>query len=62
MADAPPDAGPRKTRGRPRVDESGRVISTWVRVSEYDRLNRLANRQNKSVGEVVRDLLHLRLR
>ena len=56
------DAARRPSRGgRPKA-EPGERISTYVRVSDYDRLVRLAFERNETVAKVVRDLLKLKLR
>jgi len=47
--------------GRPRAAEPGAVVSTWVAVSEYDRVIRLARKHDMSVSTLVRSLLKLRL-
>jgi len=53
---------PHRPRGRPKVDEPGARLSTYVRTSDYDRLVRLALKQDRSVSALVRDLLKLKLR
>lgn len=52
-----------RPRGRPRVDEPkpGVSASTWLEPSEYDKLVRLANKQDKTVSAMVRQLLVLKL-
>jgi len=59
MADDPP---PKRKPGRPRVEEPGTRLSTFLRNSDYDRLVRLALKQDRSVSALVRDLLKVRLR
>jgi len=52
----------RRKPGRPRVDEPGQVLATYVRTSDYDRLVRLALKTDRTVAALVRDLLNLKLR
>jgi hypothetical protein len=47
--------------GRPRVEEPGRHIATYIRTSDYDRLVRLALKHDRPVSAVFRDLLLKRL-
>jgi hypothetical protein len=56
----PPTRDPRKG-GRPKVDEPGTRLSTYVRNSDYDRLVRLALKHDRTVAALVRDLLKLKL-
>ncbi len=49
-------------RGRPRVEEPGASVSTWLRPDDHDRLLRLANKHDMKVSALVRQLLKLRLR
>lgn len=56
-----PDA-PQRPRGRPKSDEPGTSVSTWLRPSEHDKLIRLANQQETSVSSLVRQLLLLKIR
>ncbi len=51
-----------KPRGRPHAEEPSTTVMTWVRVSEYDRLVKLANQREQSLSALVRSLLVLRLR
>ncbi len=51
-----------KPRGRPRVDEPGSRVSTWMTVGEHDRLIALAKQQDQSVSKTLRDLVILRLK
>ena len=53
---------PKRPRGRPRVDEPGQVLATYVRTSDYDRLVKLALKHDRTVAALVRELLHLKLR
>lgn len=55
MADTP-------KRGRPRVDVPLTSLSIRVPAPVHDRLIRIANRAEKSLSELVRDVLILRLR
>jgi hypothetical protein len=48
--------------GRPRTVNEGASVSAWIDAKHYDQLVRLANKQDKSVSTVVRELLVLRLR
>lgn len=48
--------------GRPRADEPGVVVATWLRSSEYDRLIRQAQTQDQSVSALIRDLLRVSLK
>jgi hypothetical protein len=56
------DDPPRRRPGRPRVDEPGARLSTFVRQGDYDRLVRLALKEDRSVAALVRELLNLKLR
>jgi predicted CopG family antitoxin len=47
--------------GRPRVDPPGARVTTWIRSSDYDRLLKLAQQQDKSISGVIRELLKLKL-
>jgi len=51
-----------KVRGRPRVEEPGTSMTVWVRVSEYDRICRMAQQRDQTVSSLVRQLLILKLR
>ena len=55
---------PQRPRGRPKADEPGMNVSSWVRPSEYDRLVKMANQQDPpvSVSALVRSLLKLKIR
>jgi hypothetical protein len=55
-------ADDRPKRGRPRVNEPGASVSTWVRAGEYDRLVRLAREQDTTVSSLVRSFLKLKLK
>jgi len=56
------DGTPPRGRGRPRVEESGLRLSTYVRTADYDRLLKLAQARDKSMSGLIRDLLRLKLR
>lgn len=51
-----------RKRGRPRLAEPGAKLTTYVRISDYDRLVRLATQSDKSLSGLIRDLLRLKLR
>jgi len=53
---------PTNPRGRPRVDEPGSAVTTWLRPKEHDYLIRMANEREQSVSSLVRQLLVLKLR
>lgn len=50
----PPD--PRKP-GRPKADEPGIRLSTWVRVSTYDALAKYALKHEQSLSAILRENL-----
>lgn len=52
-------AGPRRRRGRPRIDPSqaSSPVSTRLPVDLHDRLVQIASRYDKSVAEVARSIL-----
>lgn len=51
----------KRQRGRPRVEEPGSTVSTWLPKSEHDRLIAIATRRGDSVSAIVRRLLTVRL-
>lgn len=51
MADAAD--GLRRKGGRPKADTPGRSVTTYLRVDAYDRLYRLAKREEKSVSPIA---------
>lgn len=53
---------PDKPRGRPKADEPGSTVSTWLRTGEHDKLVKLAQQQETSISALVRQLLALKLR
>lgn len=61
MADARPPLTPVPRRGRPRAQEPGYSVKTWLRGSDYDRIIKLAAERREPISSVVRDLLILRL-
>jgi hypothetical protein len=50
-----------KPRGRPRVEEPGSSVSTWLPASYHDRLIHMANQREVKVSALVRTLLIMRL-
>jgi hypothetical protein len=55
------DTSQKPRRGRPPAKEQGAALTTWVRISEYEKLVRLANRKETSVSSLVRSLLLMKL-
>lgn len=55
-------AGPKRPRGRPRVEEPRASVSTWLPASYHDRLIKMANNRNESVSSLVKSMLMLQLR
>lgn len=55
------DRDPPRRPGRPRADP-GTVLSTYVRTADYDRLVRMALKEDRSVAALVRELLRLKLK
>jgi hypothetical protein len=51
----------RRRRGRPKLEEPGGPVSTWLRNGDHDRLIALARREQKSVSAFVRDLVKRRI-
>jgi hypothetical protein len=60
MTKPPPD--PPAKRGRPRLEEPGSSVSTWLRRGEHDQLLREARQSETTVSSLVRKLLTQRLR
>jgi len=56
-----PDDAPRRRPGRPPVDEPRSSVSIWLRTCDRDRLVRLARLHEKSVSQILREVLTLRL-
>jgi len=55
------DRDERRRPGRPR-EAPGTSVSTYIRVSDYDKLVRLALKEDRSLASLVRDLLRLKLK
>jgi hypothetical protein len=51
------DDKPQRPRGRPKADEPGTTVSTWLPPQEHDRLIRLANAREQSLSKTIRELL-----
>lgn len=51
-----------KPIGRPRAEEPGSSVTTWLRQSEHDRLIKMANKHETTISALVRSLLILKLR
>jgi len=49
--------GTPRGRGRPRATEQMSTVSTWIPASAHDKLIQVANAQEMSVSEVVRNVL-----
>ncbi len=60
-SDRPMEPPVERRRGRPRMDEPGSAVTTWLRPDEHDRLIKLANAREQTVSSLVRSLLILRL-
>jgi len=52
---------PKPKRGRPRAVEPGSRVTTWIRLSDHDRLITLARSQAVSVSSVLRQIVKARL-
>ena len=61
MTDETPRVAPSR-RGRPRVEAPMTSISIRVPISEHDRYLQIANRADKKLSALIRDVLVLRLR
>lgn len=48
-----------RRRGRPKNEEEGSTISSWVSTSEHDQLVKLANKQRQSVSSLIRQLVRV---
>ena len=48
-------------RGRPKVDEPGNAVATWLRPGDHDRLIAIAKREEKTISALVRELVKLRI-
>lgn len=49
--------GPRRPRGRPRVDEPSVRCSTRLRVKDFDRLAKIALLRDESMSSLLRSLV-----
>lgn len=57
------DRDPPRRRGRPRAESPiSSSVTAWLHPADHDRLIALAQRQEKSVSAVVRELLQFKLR
>ena len=56
MSEKPP------SRGRPKNDEPGSRVTTWIPSSEHDKIIKLAEDRGESVSSMVRLLLLTRWR
>lgn len=52
---------PKRPRGRPKADEPGSAVMTWLRATEHDRLIALAKREEKTLSALIRELLKLKI-
>lgn len=48
-------------RGRPREEEPGNTVATWLRAGDHDRLIAIAKREEKTISALVRELVKLRI-
>jgi hypothetical protein len=55
-----PEKTPKRPPGRPR-EAPGTKLSFYVRTSDYDRIAKLALKEDRSLSSLVRALLHLKL-
>ena len=51
-----------KQRGRPRVNEPGSSVSTWLPAGYHDKLIEMANQREVPVSALVRQLIIMRLK
>jgi hypothetical protein len=51
-----------KRRGRPKVEDPGSAVTTWLKPREHDYLVHLARDRAQSVSSLVRSLLMLRIK
>jgi hypothetical protein len=59
----PDGVQPPRPRGRPRVEEPGSRVTTWLPASTHDRLVEIAKHQTDgNVSALVRKLLIIRLK
>lgn len=56
-------ASSKRPRGRPRLppDQRGLPVTTWLPVPDYDRLYQRAQREEKSISSLVREIVGRRL-
>jgi hypothetical protein len=47
-------SAPKRRRGRPRVNEPGSSVTTWLRTSDHDRLSALSRAKSRSISSLVR--------
>ena len=52
---------PPARRGRPRTEDPGSSVTTWLRADEHDRLIALAKREEKTISALVRELVKLKV-
>jgi hypothetical protein len=50
-----------RPRGRPKTDDRGSAVTTWVPTAVHDKLIVLANQSGKSVSAIVRILLESKI-
>jgi hypothetical protein len=62
MADEPQMIVMTPRRGRPRLEVSKTSLTTWVETAHYDQIVKMAQKQEKSVSGLVREMLTLRLK
>lgn len=48
-------------RGRPKAEEPGGPVTTWLRNGDHDRLIALAKREEKTISALVRELVKFRI-
>lgn len=48
-------------RGRPKAEEPGNTVATWLRAGDHDRLIAIAHREEKTISALVRELVKLRI-
>lgn len=53
---------PRSLPGRPKHEEPGSSVSTWLRASDHDRLIQIAKARDQSVSSLLRQFVRARLR
>ena len=60
MTDEAPPAKPKG--GRPRLEDPGVPVATWLPSSDYDRLIKVATKHDTTVSALVRTWLRLKLK